>query len=289
MHSLSEQFPNSEVIEDEDGSLRIYAVTKTQQSSHENAQRVPSNNLLTQKSTSSFHGNKIKTTLATPRRELTNYRTDIDITGGQVLPSVSRFHQINPRMPVTDQINEMENAIRTDSEMQSTENIATIQAQHISNRTYTQRIPDSGTSKSTSSSQANPMKSPHAPLTKSLTQSDSLNKKTSGLTLPKPTTSSVRPTLKTRSDIQQTVRNRESQKILMAAATAREKKIDALRQKMDSYLTACNNKVLEKPQPRSPHAPFLAYLGTKLEVVPEDRIQTLEREILDLVFKYSPK
>lgn len=66
-----------------------------------------------------------------------------------------------------------------------------------------------------------------------------------------------------------------------------EKRIDALRQKMDNYLTACNNKVLPPTPQRSPYAPFLAYLATKLSNVPEENLPLVEREILNLVLQHS--
>lgn len=70
------------------------------------------------------------------------------------------------------------------------------------------------------------------------------------------------------------------------ATTSKEKSIDAIRQKMDSCLSAMANKITEKTQ-RSPHAPFLAYLGTKLSDVPKQILPNLEREILELVNFHS--
>ncbi len=72
----------------------------------------------------------------------------------------------------------------------------------------------------------------------------------------------------------------------MTSAAAKEKRIEAIRQRMESCLTAINNKVTEKGQ-RSPYAPFLAYLGTKLPHVQADILPVLEKEILELVDRYS--
>lgn len=70
------------------------------------------------------------------------------------------------------------------------------------------------------------------------------------------------------------------------SASSRDKRLEAIRERMDSCLTAITNKVSDKAQ-RSPHGPFLSYLGTKLPSVPKEMVQKLEREILDLVEHYS--
>ena len=64
--------------------------------------------------------------------------------------------------------------------------------------------------------------------------------------------------------------------------TTKERRIEAIRQKMESCLTAITKKVTEKSN-RSPHAPFLAYLGTKLPNVPPETLPSLEQQILQLV------
>lgn len=71
-----------------------------------------------------------------------------------------------------------------------------------------------------------------------------------------------------------------------ALASLKEKQIDAIRQRMDSCLTAITKKVSDKAQ-RSPHGPFLSYLGTRLPSVPKERLPILEREILELVDTYA--
>lgn len=68
--------------------------------------------------------------------------------------------------------------------------------------------------------------------------------------------------------------------------TSKEKRIEEIRHRMESCLTAITNKVTEKTN-RSPHAPFLAYLGTKLPNVPAKILAVLERKILDLVDAHS--
>lgn len=69
-------------------------------------------------------------------------------------------------------------------------------------------------------------------------------------------------------------------------ATSNENKIEMIRRKMDSCLNAMQNKITDKAQ-RSPHAPFLAYLGTKLVNVPNEIISSVEEEILEIVKYYS--
>lgn len=71
-----------------------------------------------------------------------------------------------------------------------------------------------------------------------------------------------------------------------ALALSKEKQIDAIRQRMDSCLTAITKKVSDKAQ-RSPHGPFLSYLGTRLPSVPKEQLPKLEREILELVDYYA--
>ncbi|XP_037045773.1 uncharacterized protein LOC119081133 [Bradysia coprophila] len=71
------------------------------------------------------------------------------------------------------------------------------------------------------------------------------------------------------------------------SASKNEKRIDEIRQRMESCLTAITNKVTDKAQ-KSPHGPFLSYLGTRLPSVPKERLPKLEREILDLVEQYVP-
>lgn len=61
-----------------------------------------------------------------------------------------------------------------------------------------------------------------------------------------------------------------------------DQSMDAVRSKLSSCITALSTKVSEK-QNRSPHAPFLAYLGTKMPNVPNENLATLEKEILKLV------
>lgn len=70
------------------------------------------------------------------------------------------------------------------------------------------------------------------------------------------------------------------------APTSKEKSLEAIRQKMDSCLSAIANKVTDRPQ-RSPHAPFLAYLGTKLPNVPKEKIAAVEQELLEIVTFHS--
>lgn len=70
------------------------------------------------------------------------------------------------------------------------------------------------------------------------------------------------------------------------SSSSKEKQIDSIRQRMESCLTAITNKVCDKGQ-KSPHGPFLAYLGTKLPSVPKEHLPRLEREILDIVASYS--
>lgn len=65
-----------------------------------------------------------------------------------------------------------------------------------------------------------------------------------------------------------------------------DQNMDAIRNKLSSCITALNTKVSEK-QRRSPHAPFLAYLGTKLPNVRKERLANLEKQILDLVESFS--
>lgn len=72
----------------------------------------------------------------------------------------------------------------------------------------------------------------------------------------------------------------------LSLASSKEKRIEAIRHRMESCLTAITNKVTEKGQ-RSPHAPFLAYLGTKLPNVSKEKLPALEQEILDLVGFHS--
>lgn len=67
---------------------------------------------------------------------------------------------------------------------------------------------------------------------------------------------------------------------------SKEQRIEAIRQRMESCLSAITNKVTEKSE-RSPHAPFLAYLGTKLSLVPPELLPNLEREILEMVNHHS--
>lgn len=62
-------------------------------------------------------------------------------------------------------------------------------------------------------------------------------------------------------------------------------KADILRKKMDSYLNQCSQKLSENPQ-RSPHASFLAYLGTKLESVAKEKIQEVEVRLLNVVLEF---
>lgn len=69
-------------------------------------------------------------------------------------------------------------------------------------------------------------------------------------------------------------------------SSSNEKTIELIRNKMDSCLTAFQNKLTDKPQ-RSPHAPFLAYLGTKLTNVSKENISKVEEEILAIVKCYS--
>lgn len=72
----------------------------------------------------------------------------------------------------------------------------------------------------------------------------------------------------------------------LASASLKEKRLEAIRQRMESCLTAITNKVTDEAQ-RSRLAPFLAYLGTKLENVPKEILPNLEREILEMVTNYS--
>ncbi|XP_037048567.1 uncharacterized protein LOC119083739 [Bradysia coprophila] len=71
-----------------------------------------------------------------------------------------------------------------------------------------------------------------------------------------------------------------------ATTASKDQRIEAIRQQMESCLTAITNKVTEKSE-RSPYAPFLAYLGTKLSLVSQDILPNLEREILELVNQHS--
>lgn len=68
--------------------------------------------------------------------------------------------------------------------------------------------------------------------------------------------------------------------------TSKEISVDAIRNKMDSCLNAMANKITDKAH-RSPHAPFLAYLGTKLPNIPQEIIPSVEEEILEIVKFYS--
>lgn len=85
--------------------------------------------------------------------------------------------------------------------------------------------------------------------------------------------------------------------VVQAVASARQQEkasrgtnsnasMDAIKEKMESYLKACNDKLLKK-QDRSPHARFLSYLGTKMENVPQEQIEKLEQDILAVVFRYT--
>lgn len=69
-------------------------------------------------------------------------------------------------------------------------------------------------------------------------------------------------------------------------STSSDQNMDSIRHKLSSCITALNTKVSEK-QSRSPHAPFLAYLGTKLPNVSKERLANLEKRILDLVESFS--
>lgn len=64
------------------------------------------------------------------------------------------------------------------------------------------------------------------------------------------------------------------------------KSMDAIKEKMEVYLNACNDKILKKPE-RSPHASFLSYLSSKMDNIPKERVPALEKEILDVVFRFS--
>lgn len=61
-----------------------------------------------------------------------------------------------------------------------------------------------------------------------------------------------------------------------------DRNMEAMQNKLSSCISALSTKVTEK-QNRSPHAPFLAYLGTKLPNVPKEELAALEKEILNLV------
>lgn len=61
---------------------------------------------------------------------------------------------------------------------------------------------------------------------------------------------------------------------------------DLLRRKLESCISSLSTKISEKHQ-RSPHAPFLAYLGTKLPNVPIEELPRLEKRILDLVDSFT--
>lgn len=92
-----------------------------------------------------------------------------------------------------------------------------------------------------------------------------------------PITSSTQQTASSRAHLTASV---------VATEKEKEKRIEAIRVRMESCLTAITNKVTEKGQ-RSPHAPFLSYLGTKLPNVPKEILPNLEREILELVDHHS--
>lgn len=65
-----------------------------------------------------------------------------------------------------------------------------------------------------------------------------------------------------------------------------DQSMELVRQKLDSCISSLSTKISEKHQ-RSPHAPFLAYLGTKLPNVAADDLPNLEKQILDLVASVS--
>lgn len=98
-----------------------------------------------------------------------------------------------------------------------------------------------------------------------------------------PSNQAIRPIT---SSTQKTTSSRTDATSELASALSKEKRIEAIRLRMESCLTAITNKVTEKSQ-RSPHAPFLAYLGTKLPDIPKEVLPNLEREILELVEFHS--
>ncbi len=75
-------------------------------------------------------------------------------------------------------------------------------------------------------------------------------------------------------------------KVTATTVSSNEESMDAVRQKLDSCITSLSTKISEK-QHRSPHAPFLAYLGTKLPNVSIEQLPALEKKILDLVDLFS--
>lgn len=66
-----------------------------------------------------------------------------------------------------------------------------------------------------------------------------------------------------------------------------EQSTEAMRHKLDNCIASLSAKISEKNH-RSPHAPFLAYLGTKLPNVPKTELPRLEKQILDLVDSFDP-
>lgn len=128
-----------------------------------------------------------------------------------------------------------------------------------------------------------PPNHPKANDTRSSSQqkSSTINPSATQKTLQKNTT--VRPNT---SSTQKSASSRTDATSELASALSKEKRIEAIRVRMESCLTAITNKVTEKAQ-RSPHAPFLAYLGTKLPNVPKEFLPSLEREILELVEFHS--
>ncbi|XP_037024895.1 uncharacterized protein LOC119066491 [Bradysia coprophila] len=82
--------------------------------------------------------------------------------------------------------------------------------------------------------------------------------------------------------VQATVAVRQQEKNSSSDATSMEK----IKEKMELYLNACNDKLVKKPE-RSPHASFLSYLGSKMDGIPKEKIPALEKEILDIVYRFS--
>lgn len=97
----------------------------------------------------------------------------------------------------------------------------------------------------------------------------------------------VQAAVSARQHVKSIAQNRSSGKgTTSTSSTNNSTSMDAIKEKMDSYLKACNDKLQKKPD-RSPHARFLSYLGTKMEKVPKEKIELVENEILRVVFRVS--
>lgn len=94
----------------------------------------------------------------------------------------------------------------------------------------------------------------------------------------------VQAAVSARQNVKSTAQNRPSGK--GTTSSSNNTSMDAIKEKMESYLKACNDKLQNKTD-RSPHARFLSYLGTKMEKVPVEKLELVEKEILSVVFRLS--